>query len=217
MLEESLVESGYLSAGGAVDKDGVEDVHLHDFVAHVLSVGGESGAERLLVVVEVDAVAVEYEVVDIADADDVELQSARLHEELLLGAYLFEEHAADGSDAADEEVEHLVFREEERVVEHVERLAQEASVDDERDVRLRGTLCTGDDRDAAASQCAEELTGDAGRVLHVLAHDGDSGQSALSLHGEHGSRLNLLGKLVVEHLDGSLCVLVAYADAGRVL
>ena len=116
VLEEGLVELCYLSAGRAVYEDGVEDVHLHNLVAHLLGVGRVASAQRLLVVVEVDAVAVEHEVLDVGDAHHVQLQSARLHEELLLGAYLFEQHASHCADAADEDVQYLVFGEEERVV-----------------------------------------------------------------------------------------------------
>ena len=37
------------------------------------------------------------------------------------------------------------------------------------------------------------------------------------MHGEHCSRSNLLGELLVKHLDGSITVFVAHADRGRVL
>ena len=75
----------------------------------MLRVGSKAGAQYLLVVVEVDAVAVEHEVINIRDAHHIQLQAARLHEELLLGADLFEQHATHGADATDENVEHLVF------------------------------------------------------------------------------------------------------------
>ena len=216
VLQEGLVEGGNLAAGGAVHKDAVEDVHLHYLVAHPIGVGRLAGTQHLLVVVQVDTLAVEHEVVHVADAHHVQLQPLGLHEHLLLGAQLLQEHAAHGADAADEEVEHLVFGEEERVVQHIERLAQEAAVDDKRDVGLRGTLSTGNDADATAAQRAEQLAGDAWGVLHVLAHDGDGGQSALGLHGEHGASLYLLGKLLVQHLNGSLGILVTHTDGGAV-
>ena len=65
MLEERLVECGNLAAGGAVDKDAIEDVHLDYFFAHMVGVSLETGAQDFLVVVEVDAVAVKYKVVNV--------------------------------------------------------------------------------------------------------------------------------------------------------
>ena len=102
-------------------------------------------------------------------------------------------------------------------MEYVERLAQEATVNNERNVGLRGTLCAGNDADTAAAKRAEQLTGNTRCVLHVFAHDGNGCQSTLCLHGEHGTRLYLLGKLLVEHLDGSCCIFVAHTDRSRIL
>ena len=175
MLQERLIQHGNLTAGGTVYEYRVEDIHLHDLVTHVLRVGREACTQGLLVVVEVDTVAIQHEVVHIRDTHHVQLQSARLHQELLLGADLLKQHAAHGTDTTDEEVQHLVFRQEERVVQHVERLAQELAVDHERDIRLRSTLSTGNHADTGASQCAEQLTGDTRGLLHVLTHDGDCG------------------------------------------
>ena len=121
MLQEGLVESCNLLAGSTVNEDRVEDIHLDDLLAHVLRVSGEACTQNLLVVIEVDTIAIEYEVGDIRDTDHVQLQATRLHQELLLGANLLEQHATHGTDTADEDVEHLVFRQEERIVEHVQR------------------------------------------------------------------------------------------------
>ena len=94
----------------------------------MLCVGRIAGTQDFLVVVEVDAVAVQYEVVNIGNAHHVQLQALRLHQVLLLCTDLFEQHAANGADAADKEVQHLVFRQEEGVVQHVQRLAQELAI-----------------------------------------------------------------------------------------
>ena len=102
-------------------------------------------------------------------------------------------------------------------MEHVERLAQEASVDHKRDVGLRSTLGAGNHADTATSECAEQLSGNTRCVLHVLTHDGYGGQSAFGLHGEHGARLDFLLELLVQHLNGSLGILVAHTDTGGVL
>ena len=102
-------------------------------------------------------------------------------------------------------------------MDNVERLAQIAGVDDKRDIGLRGSLRASDNRDAASAQRAKQLSGNAGRVLHILANDGDGGQLALSVHGEHGAILNLGLKLLVEHADGLVGVLVAHTNRGTVL
>ena len=99
-------------------------------------------------------------------------------------------------------------------MQHVERLAQELAVDNKRDVGLGGTLGTGNNRDAATSESSEQLTGNTWRVFHVFTHDGDSGQSALGMHWEHGSRLDFLAELLVEHFYGCRGVLVAHTDGG---
>ena len=126
--------------------------------------------------------------------------------------YLLEQLSAHGAHTAYKEVQHLVFRQEERVVYGVECLAQMFALHYERDVGLRRTLCTCYHADAGSAQCAEELAGYARHVLHVLAYDGDGSQSALGVHGEHGTRLYLLRKLAVEHLYSLRCILVAYTD-----
>ena len=154
--------------------------------------------------------------VSVCDAHDVELQPALLHEFLLLAADLLQEASADGPDAADKEVEHLIFREEERVVNHVERLAQRFAVDHKGDVRLGGSLCAGDDVDAVPPQRAEEFSGDARRLLHVLADDGNGCEVIGRLDGVDFAHFNLLGELFVEHLAGEGGILVPHTDGGTV-
>ena len=102
-------------------------------------------------------------------------------------------------------------------MQHVERLAQESAVHNERYVGLRSTLRTSYYADTRASQCTKQLTCNTGGVLHVLTHNGDGSQSALSVHGEHGTRLYLLGKLLVQHLYGCFGILVANTNRRRVL
>ena len=55
---------------------------------------------------------------------------------VVLRANLLDELAAHCSHSADEEVEHLVFGEEEGVVQYIQRLLQILPFDDERDVGL---------------------------------------------------------------------------------
>ena len=54
-------------------------------------------------------------------------------------------------------------------------------------------------------------------MLHVLAHDGHRGQTALRLHAEHRARFNLFGKLRVQHLASRVGIRVAHPDGGAVL
>ena len=151
MLQERLIELCNLTAGGTIDEDRVKDIHLHDLIAHMLCICWITGTQDLLIVVEVDAVAIEHEIVDIADTHHIQLQTFGLHQVLLLRADLLQKHTAYGTDTTDEEVEHLVFREEERVVQHVQRLAQEPAIDHKRDIRLGSTLGTGNHRDTATA------------------------------------------------------------------
>ena len=109
MFQECLVELCYLLAGGTIDEYRIEDVHLHNLVTHVFRIGSKTGTQDFLVVIQVDAVAVQHEIVNIRYADNIQFQAARLHQELLLGANLFEQHTAHRTDSADEDVEHLVF------------------------------------------------------------------------------------------------------------
>ena len=109
MLQERLIKHGYLTAGGTVNKYRVEDIHLHNLFLHVLCVGREAGTQDLLIIVEVDAIAVEHEVVNVRDAHHVQLQTTRLHQELLLGTDLLQQHATYSTNTTYEEVEYFVF------------------------------------------------------------------------------------------------------------
>ena len=218
MIEEVAVESGHIGRSGAVDKDTVEDVHADDLVAQTLDVALGSALETLAHILrQGNATAVENSVVTAGHTHHVEQQALLLLELLLLQADLLQKLTAHGAHTADEEVEHLVLREEERIMDGVERLAQAVLLDDERDVGLAGALSAGDDTDTASAEGAEQLAGDAGRALHVLAHNGHSGQTALGLHAEHAAVLNLLPELLVEHAAGFVRVAVLHTDAGVVL
>ena len=102
-------------------------------------------------------------------------------------------------------------------MDHVERLAQALERDDERNVSFRRALSAGDHIDAVAPQRTEKPSRDAGRMLHVLAHDRDRGQIGLLLDPvdlSHGDFLSELGR---EHLDRHRSVGVADADRRRIL
>ena len=123
-----MVQCCHLIAGGAVNEHRVEDVHADDLAFEALEVALATCLEGLAIVVEVDAIAAEHGIVSAGDAHHVEHEAALEHQLLALLAYLLNEAATHGAHATDEEVEHLVFREEERVVYDVEGLAQPGGI-----------------------------------------------------------------------------------------
>lgn len=151
VLQQVLVERGDACAGRTVDKHRVEDVHTDYLVAqHAQRAVHALLLELFAVVLQIDAFAAEQGFRGIGDAHHVQLEAVLLHQFLALAVDLLDEASAYRADAADEEVEHLVFGKEERVVDDVERFAERLAFDHERDVRLRGTLCTGYHVDSVA-------------------------------------------------------------------
>ena len=215
--EEVLVESCHIGRGGTIHKDAIEDVHADDLVAKTLEIALGGLLQLLAHVLQVQSLAGEHGIVTRGYANDIELEAEFAHEFLALLAYLLYKAAAHGAHTTDEEVEHLVFAQEKGVVDYVQCLAQVFLGDDERDVRLAGTLGTGYHADTATSQCAEQLAGNTGGVLHVLAHDSHGGQTSLGHHGIHGALCYLLGKLLVEHTACLLGIHIAHTDGGAVL
>ena len=99
----------------------------------------------------------------------------------------------------------------------VERLAQALAFYHKRDIGFTRPLCAGDDADAASPQSTEKFARASGQVLHVGSHDGHGGQTALDMHGEHGTIFDFGGKGFVEHLCGFFRIFVTYTDTRRVL
>ena len=124
MLEEFLIESCHIVACRAVNKHTVEYVHADYFLAQVIDVAGSRLCQFLAIVAEVDTVAVEYRVVTARNAHNIQFETACLLEFLILRVNLRDKISAHSSHSAYKEVEHVVFAQEERVVEHVERLTQ---------------------------------------------------------------------------------------------
>ena len=138
----------------------------------------------------------------VGNAHDVQFQPVLLHQLLPLHAYLLNQASAHRAHAADEEIEFLVFGEEERVVYDIERLAQRFFFDHKRDVGLRSTLRAGNHVDAILAHRAEQFAGDARRMLHVLAHDSHRSQVGLGDHAADFTHFDFLGKFLVEHFAG---------------
>lgn len=183
------------------------------------SVGGVGKAVLLEVkgeVIEVDAVTSEEHFGGVGDADDIDLKAALGEEGGLLDPDLVDEATADGADTGDEEVEDIVAGEEEGVVDGVEGFAEELELDDEGDVGFGGALCASDDGDAGASECAEELAGDAGSAFHVLTDDGDGGEVGFDGGVVDLTACTFVGELVVEDVDGEVCIGITDGEGGVV-
>ena len=109
MLQQTLVESGYILAGCTVYKHAVEDVHRQDGIAQNLWSARVRILQFLAVVLEINTIAIEDGVLGRSDTHHVELQFAALHEVGILVFDLLDELSAYGTHTADEEVQHLVF------------------------------------------------------------------------------------------------------------
>ena len=151
------------------------------------------------------------------DTHDFQFQTTFLHQLLALLRQLLNQASTHRAHATKEKVEHLVFRKEKTIMNHIQRLAQVKPIDHKRDIRFRSSLRTGNHVDAAPPQGAKQFSGNTGCMLHVLAHDGHRGQTALRLHAEHRARFNLFGKLRVQHLTGRVGIRVAHTDGRAVL
>ena len=151
------------------------------------------------------------------DAHHIDLQIALLHQLLTLTGNLFQQTATHRAYTTQEHVQHLILRQEERVVNHVQALAEALSLNHKRNIRLTRTLCTSNHADTIPSQRTEEFTCNARRMLHILTHNGNSSQVALQLHLVHRAHLYLLGKLLVQHFAGTVCIIVRHADGRAVL
>ena len=218
MVEQRTVERRHLRAGRAVDEDRVVDVQGENLVAQALRRRGRSLLfEPPEAVVQGDAFGVDEPFAGVGDSHDADLESLVGHERAPLQADLFQQVAPHLSDAGHEDVEYLILRQEERVVDHVDRLRKAFERHDHRDVGLRGALRAGDDVDAVASQGPEQPARDAGRMFHVVAHHGDRRQVVFGGDAAHLADLDFGGELPGEHRDGQIGVLVAQSDRRGVL
>ena len=165
---------------------------------------------------EWNTIAGEERFASVGDADDVDAQLVLFFQCQLLLSDLLQQVAAHGTGSDDEEVQLLVWREEEGVVDDVERLFKVCPGYNAGDVGFSGTLCQCHDTDAVPAECAEELAGDPRYMFHVLTHDGNGSQFILDddlIDAAHG---DLMFKLLVEHLLGSRGILCADTYGGTV-
>ena len=148
---------------------------------------------------------------------DIQHQSPFTFQSLLLTADLFDKAVAYCSNTADEKIQHLIFRQEERIVNYVQRLAQRSSVYYKRDVGFGSTLGTSYHIDTVTSQCTEQFSGNTRCMLHVLSHDSHGSQSAFGFHRTDFSHFYFLGKLFVQYFAGQRSVYRPHTDRSRVL
>ena len=123
MVEEIFVECSHLVAGGTVNKHRIEDIHTDDLCLEALQIALSTSHKCLTVVVEVYAIAVKCCIMPTYHTHHIELEATLLHQSLALATYLFYEAASHSAHTTDEEVEHLILGEEERIVYHVQCFA----------------------------------------------------------------------------------------------
>ena len=109
MLEKVVVDAGHLRTGGTIDEHGVEDVHADDFLLETFDVAGQAFLQTGFISLQFQPVTVEHGVVAACDAHDIELETALLHQSFPLRVNLLYKAVAHCSNAANEEIEHLVF------------------------------------------------------------------------------------------------------------
>ena len=213
--EQFPVAGGGFLARRAVHKNGVEDIHLADFLHHLLHSAGHGA---LFQFVEarggVDALTREEAVRTAAHAHEIEFEPALAHQGLAAVGNLLQERAAHGARAAEEEVEFLVLAQEKAVVQHVERFSQLRALHHEREVHFQCAECHGGDADTVAAEHAEQFSGNARRLLHPFAHSCHARHAREHLRRVHCAVGNLAGKLVVEQLAGAGRVGGRHTDRG---
>ena len=119
MFQQRLVNLCHLAAGGAIYKDAVVQVHIYYLLEQLLRVARRCALKLLFVVLQIEPVWIEERAAAVGNSNYVKLQMALLHKGGVLLLYLLNEFSAHCAYTADEEVEHLVLREEEGVVQNI--------------------------------------------------------------------------------------------------
>ena len=202
----------------AVDKHRIIKVH-RDYLVHYAVGSGYEVAflKQLPVSRHVDTFLIEYRLATRSDSYHVDLKVFLLEQLLLLLLDLTQQASAYIADSGDEDVEHLAFGKEERIVDHVEGLRQALAVDYERDISLCRSLSAGNHVDTVAAYRIEELAGDTGAMLHVLPYYSDSSQITLSLDIVEHTVGQLNGEFPLKRLHRQVDIRIAYGDGGIVL
>ena len=222
-----MIQRRHIIRRRTIHKHRIKDVHAYHFIPQPLQIRRRSflqlatqclDSEHTILgkLHQVDALTVEHRIMSRSNAHHVDFQVTLSHQLLPLTSNLFQQTAAHRADAAKEHIQHLVFAEEERVVNHIHALAQILALHHKRNVRFAGTLRTSNHTDTIASQRTKQFARNTWRMLHVLAYNGNGSQVALQLHLVHRAHLYLLGKFAVQHFTGCIRILVAHTDGRRV-
>ncbi|CDA21874.1 unknown [Bacteroides sp. CAG:144] len=130
----------------------------------------------------------------------------------MLTAYLIEQIASHQTDTGDKNIEHLRIGKEKRVVYNIQRLPQTAPFDDKRNVGLTGTLCTSNDIDTVTAQRIEQFSRYAGRMFHILSHNGDRRQIPLGKSLAHLAHLYFVGEFIIKNGDSLIGIGITHGD-----
>ena len=152
----------------------------------------------------------------IGNAHYIQLQATFLHQLFLLTSQLLQEAIAHRTRATNKEIEHLVFGQEERIVNHIQGFTQILFFHHERDVGFRSTLGTSDYTDTVSSQCTEQLTRNTRSLLHILAHNRNGRQVLFRTYGADFAHLDFLRELLVQHFASQFGILIPHTDGSTV-
>ena len=152
----------------------------------------------------------------VGNAHHIQLQATFLHQLFLLTCELLNQAIAHRTCTTDKEIEHLIFRQEERIVDNVQGFTQILFFHHERDVGFRSTLRTSDYTDTVSSQCTEQLTRNTRSLLHILAHNRNGRQVLFRTYGANFTHFDFLRELLVQHLASQFGILIPHTDGSTV-
>ena len=182
--QEVFIQGSHSCACRTVHEYGVKDIHADNLVTKRIQRAFLTFLRQFFAKAsQVKSLAAEDCFGSIGNTYHIQLQAVLLHQFLTLAVNLFYQTAAYRTNSADKEVQYLILRQEERVMDHVQRLAQRLAVYHKRNIRFRSALCTSYHIDTVTSQRTEQLTGNTRRMLHILTYNGYRSQILLSLYG----------------------------------
>ena len=180
MVEKFSIYICNVATCGAVHKYRIEDIHLNNLILDIFGCGRNFGiSQKRLHIGDIESAAVENALFGVCKTHHAEFERLFANEIVALLAYLVHEAHAHISHAGDKEVEHLGFRKEEAVVNHIQSLAQISEVDNERDVGFGSTLSTSYYIDTISAKSIKQAAGNARSVLHIFAHNSHCGEVLL--------------------------------------
>ena len=123
--QQVLVKGSHACTCRTVHKDRVKDVHTDNLITQrfqraVLSLLLQFFTETS----QIETFAAEHGFVCIGNAHYIQLQAVLLHQLLALAVDLLYQATAYGSYATDKEIQYLIFRQEERIMDDIQRFAQ---------------------------------------------------------------------------------------------